>query len=160
ECGVSWGMQLLGDTIEHWEKRNPTAMQMFDPASLDREQLGRYFEQYGGRLADLLGGDAYDYVQGLPIHGAVPEQPDEFAHMGVSDAAGIVDLFADSFFFGCEADDCGVVTAFLPSNPEGAELRPVFSSDIGHWDVTDIGSVVSESWELVEHGHLSQAQWR
>src|SRR5262249_54332621 len=121
---------------------------------------GRYFEQYGGRLADLLGGDAYDYVQGLPIHGAVPEQPDEFAHMGVSDAAGIVDLFADSFFFGCEADDCGVVTAFLPSNPQGAELPPFFSSDIGHWDVTDIGSVVSESWELVEHGHLSQAQWR
>jgi hypothetical protein len=160
ECGVSWGMQLLGDTIEHWEKRNPTAMQMFDPASLDREQLGRYFEQYGDRLADLLGGDAYEYVQGLPIHGAVPEQPDEFVHMGVADAAGIVDLFADSFFFGCEADDCGVVTAFLPSNPEGAELRPVFSSDIGHWDVTDIAGVVSESWELVEHGHLNEAQWR
>jgi len=103
ECGVSWGMQLLGDTIEHWEKRNSGAMQKFDPARLDREQLGRYFEQYGGRLAELLGGDAYDYVQGLPIHGAVPEQPDEFVHMDIKDPAGIVELFADSFFFGCEA---------------------------------------------------------
>ena len=160
ECGVSWGMQLLGDAIEHWEKRNPTAMQMFDPARLDRDELGRYFQKYGGRLAELLGGDAYDYVQGLPIHGAVPEQPDEFVHMAVSSPADIVGLFADSFFFGCEADDRGIVTAFLPSNPEGAELRPVFSSDIGHWDVTDIASVVKESYELLEDGHLTAEQWR
>jgi hypothetical protein len=153
-------VQLLGDAIEHWEKRNTDAMRKFDPARLDRERLGQYYEKYGGRLAELLDGDIYNYVQGLPIHGAVPEQPDEFVHMGVKEPSDLVALFVDSFFFGCEADDRGIVTAFLPSNPEGAQLRPVFSSDIGHWDVTDIAGVVSESYELVEEGHLSELQWR
>lgn len=160
ECGVSWGVQLLADTIGHWEKRNVDAMQMFDPARLDREELGRYYRKYGGRLGELLGGDPYEYVQGLPIHGSVPVQPDEFAAMGVSSPADIVERFVDSFFFGCEADDSGIMTAFLPSNPEGANLRPVFSSDIGHWDVTDIGGVVQECYELLEDGHLTAEQWR
>jgi predicted TIM-barrel fold metal-dependent hydrolase len=160
ECGVSWGMQLLADTIEHWEKRNLSALTMLDPSRLDRKALGRYFEQYGGRLAELLGGDPYEYVQNLAIHGSVPEQPDEFVHMAVSRPRDIVSLFTDSFYFGCEADDRGLVTAFLPSNPEGKELRPVFSSDMGHWDVTDIAGVVAESHHLVDDGHLTAAQWR
>jgi predicted TIM-barrel fold metal-dependent hydrolase len=160
ECGVSWGMQLLADTIEHWEKRNLSALTMLDPSRLDREQLGRYFERYGGRLAELLGGDPYEYVQNLAIHGSVPEQPDEFIHMAVSSPHDIVSRFTDSFYFGCEADDRGLVTAFLPSNPEGTELRPVFSSDMGHWDVTDIAGVVAESHHLVDDGHLTAAQWR
>ena len=81
----------------------------------------------------------------------------EFA---VAEAIGSVSLFADSFYFGCEADDRGLVTAFLPSNPEGRDLRPVFSSDMGHWDVTDIAGVVAESHHLVERGHLTAEQWR
>ncbi len=160
ECGVSWGMQLLADTIEHWEKRNLSALTMLDPARLDRQALGRYFERYGGRLAELLGEDPYEYVQNLAIHGSVPEQPDEFVNMAVSSPGDIVSRFSDSFYFGCEADDRGLVTAFLPSNPEGTELRPVFSSDMGHWDVTDIAGVVAESHHLVDDGHLTADQWR
>ncbi len=160
ECGVSWAMQLLADTIEHWEKRNINALTMLDPSRLDREQLGDYFRRYGGRLGELLGGDPYEYVQQLPIHGSVPEQPDEFVHLEVSTPADIVERFAPSFYFGCEADDRGVVTAFLPSNPEGAQLKPVFSSDMGHWDVTDIAGVVAESHRLVDDGHLTPEQWR
>ena len=80
--------------------------------------------------------------------------------MAVSSPGDIVSLFTDSFYFGCEADDRGLVTAFLPSNPEGKELRPVFSSDMGHWDVTDIAGVVAESHHLVDKGHLTAAQWR
>ena len=44
--------------------------------------------------------------------------------------------------------------------PHGARLNAVFASDIGHWDVTDIAGVVTESFELVEDGHLTAAQWR
>jgi predicted TIM-barrel fold metal-dependent hydrolase len=160
ECGVSWGMQMLADTIEHWEKRNLDALTLLDPSRLDRDRLGRYFERYGGRLAELLDGDPYDYVQQLPIHGSLPEDRDEFVHMAVSTPADIVERFVPSFYFGCEADDRGVVTAFLPSNPDGAQLHPVFSSDMGHWDVTDIAGVVAQSHQLVEEGYLTPEQWR
>ena len=36
-------------------------------------------------------------------------------------------------------------------NPLGVKLNAIFSSDIGHWDVTDIREVVAEAYELVEH---------
>ena len=31
----------------------------------------------------------------------------------------------------------------------------MFSSDISHWDVPDMRESVSEAYELVEHGHLT-----
>ena len=34
-------------------------------------------------------------------------------------------------------------------NPLGATLKPVFGSDIGHWDVLDAASVLTEAWGLV-----------
>jgi predicted TIM-barrel fold metal-dependent hydrolase len=160
ECGVSWGMQMLVDTIEHWEKRNLDALEMLNPARLDRDELGAYFEQYPGRLADLVDEDLFELVSRFPIAGNVPDEPDEFAAMGVTSKADIVRRFADSFYFGCEADDRGIVTAFLPSNPGGARLRAVLGSDIGHWDVTDIAGVVAEAHELVEKGFVTDEQWR
>jgi hypothetical protein len=160
ECGVSWGMQMLVDTIEHWEKRNLQALELLNPARLDRDELGRYFNRYGGRLAELLESDPYELVQGFAIHGSAPDQPDEFVHMGVSSSRDIIERFVPSFYFGCEADDRGTVTAFLPSNPGGAVLRPVLGSDIGHWDVTDMAQVVAESYEQVERGLLTAEQWR
>ena len=36
----------------------------------------------------------------------------------------------------------------------------MFSSDIGHWDVTDIGDVVPEAYELVDEGLLSERDFR
>jgi hypothetical protein len=53
-----------------------------------------------------------------------------------------------------------MVTAFLPSNPGGARLRAVLGSDIGHWDVTDMRSVLAEAHELVEHGRVSPDGFR
>ena len=160
ECGVSWGMQLLADTIEHWEKRNIDAMQLLDPARLDKDALGQYYRAYAGKLADLMDGDVYDLVQKFPIHGSVPADPDEFSAMGISSSQDIVDRYVDSFYFGVEADDRGVVTAFLPTNPKGATLKTVLGSDIGHWDVTDIAAVVAESAAMIDKGVLDAAQWR
>ena len=45
-------------------------------------------------------------------------------------------------------------------NPLGARLPAIFASDIGHWDVPDVREVLSEAWELVEHGHLDEAEFR
>ena len=160
ECGVSWGMQMLVDVIEHWEKRNIGALEMLNPARLDRDELGEYFARYPGRLGQLVEGDLFELVQRFPIAGSVPEEPDEFRAMELSSSADIVQIFASSFYFGCEADDRGIVTAFLQSNPGGAELKAVLGSDIGHWDVTDIAGVVAEAHELVEKGFLTDEQWR
>ena len=72
----------------------------------------------------------------------------------------MIERFAGSFYFGCEADDRGITTAFSPANPGGARLRAMFSSDVGHWDVPDMAGVVAESFELVEDGFLTPEQWR
>jgi hypothetical protein len=39
-------------------------------------------------------------------------------------------------------------------------LQPIFSSDIGHWDVPDISIVLLESHKLVEKELLSEADYR
>jgi predicted TIM-barrel fold metal-dependent hydrolase len=160
ECGVSWAVQMLLDTIEHWEKRNVDAIRNLDPSILDREQLAAYYRRYGERLAQLAGDDLYDRIQRLPIHSPAPEQLDEFIHMHVGTPADIATSFSRSFYFGCEADDRGIATAFSPINPKEGHLKPLLSSDIGHWDVTSMAAVVSESYELVEDGYLTPEQWR
>jgi hypothetical protein len=45
-------------------------------------------------------------------------------------------------------------------NPLGAQIRGIFSSDIGHWDVTDMSETVEEAWELVEEGLLTREDFR
>jgi len=41
-----------------------------------------------------------------------------------------------------------------------ARLNAFFSSDIGHFDVPDMTDVVPETYELVEHGLLSDDDFR
>jgi len=160
ECGVSWAVQLLCDTIEHWEKRNVEALRRLDPSQLDRDALAGYFASHGGRVSELIATDPYEYVKGLPIHGRTPEVLDEYVHQQATSPGDIARRFVDSFYFGCEADDLGVTTAFAPWVPGGGPVRAMFSSDIGHWDVPDMRTVVAESYELVERGWLTGEQWR
>jgi hypothetical protein len=44
--------------------------------------------------------------------------------------------------------------------PDGRKLNAIFSSDFGHWDVTDMSSVLAEAYELVEDGIVSEADFR
>ena len=46
------------------------------------------------------------------------------------------------------------------TNPMGARLRAMFSSDMGHWDVPDMVGVLPEAYELVEKGLLDEAAFR
>ena len=165
ECGVSWAGQMLLDTVEHWEKRNIEAVHAhLDPDLLDQEEVLGYYRTHGARIAELAGEQLFEQLRHLPIHGATPEQLDEFIHMGVHGPEEIVHRFVDSFYFGCEADDRGIAAAYARFNTEiGDErffLRALLSSDIGHWDVTDMADVVSESYELVENGFVTPQQWR
>ncbi len=161
ECGVSWGTQLLCDIIEHWEKRSWDAIQRnFDPALLDLDELGGYFERYGEDFRATLGDDLTSYAHGMPIHGGTPEEPDEWTRLGVESDEEIAESFASSLYFGCEADDRGVHVAFGPANPCGVRLNAVFSSDIGHWDVTDIESIMDEAYGLVQQGLITEEDFR
>jgi len=45
-------------------------------------------------------------------------------------------------------------------NPLGARLRPMFGSDISHWDVPDMTEPVGEAYELVERGIIDRKAFR
>ena len=45
-------------------------------------------------------------------------------------------------------------------NPGGSRLNAVLGSDIGHWDVLDMGTVLVESRELVDCGAITDADFR
>jgi len=83
---------------------------------------------------------------------------DEFAAVPISGKADIERLFARPFYFGCESDD--PVTAWAFDGKIGTRLQPVFSSDISHFDVTDMTEVLEEAYELVEHKLITEEDFR
>ena len=158
EGGVSWAAQLYADLVGHWEKRNREAIRRLDPTTIDAPQLAELFARYGdGRFAidPALIRDAVTRLE--------PEPPalDEFAACGLEKVDDFRARFVERFYFGCEADDALVATAFdTRLLPLGARLNAMFSSDIGHWDVPDMSDVLGEAYELVERGVLGEADFR
>jgi len=154
EGGVGWACTLLSDLIEHWEKRNSSAIHQLDPRRIDTARLMQLFERYGDSVfrADAPGlRDSFANLE--------PEPPalDEWNFLTLHSERDLVDSFVPRFYFGCEADDISIAWAFNDKlNPEGARLRAMFSSDAGHWDVTDMTGVLGEAYELVEHGHIGE----
>ena len=157
EGGVAWACSLLGDLVGHWEKRNARTIRSLDPDLLDVDALMALFEQYGDErvragLAELR---AY-----FARPSARPEQLDEFAAAALDSVADLVGRFVPNFYFGCEADDRLVSWAFAEQvNPAGARLRPIFGSDISHWDVPDMTEPVEEAYELVEDGLIGEREF-
>ena len=159
ECGVAWAATLIADIIEHWEKRNLDALSALDPEAIDFAVLEAAFERYGGDVLDGLDDPRAELAR-LHATGVPPDERDDWRYLGASDPQDLVDLFSPRLFFGCEADDRMIAAAFSAANPGHTDLRPVFSSDIGHWDVPDMAAVVEESWELVTEGLLTEADYR
>ncbi len=90
-----------------------------------------------------------------------PATLDEWAACEIESAQDIRELFANSFYFGCEADDPLSAWAYRSEmNPCGARLHTLFGSDIGHWDVPDMRLVLPEAHELLEDGRVSGADFR
>ena len=86
---------------------------------------------------------------------------DDFWRVEITDKSEIRDLFVDRFYIGCEADDRSVAWAFNTKvNPYGAKLRAMFGSDVGHWDVLDVGDVVVEAEELLDEGLISAEDFK
>ena len=86
---------------------------------------------------------------------------DDFKESLIKSDEDIMDMFTRQFHFGCEADDPLTSLAYRSDLlPSGSRMKPIFASDIGHWDVPDMRYVLEEAWELVEHGRINEEQFR
>jgi predicted TIM-barrel fold metal-dependent hydrolase len=158
EGGVAWACSLFADLVGHWEKRNADRISDLDPDNLDVDEMVRYLSEYGDDAVAANLDRLREYF-GRP--GARPAQVDEFAAAEIREPDDFRALFADRFYFGCEADDPLLTWAFRDDvNPLGARLRPVFGSDIAHWDVPDMTEPVAEAFELVERGLIGLGEFR
>ena len=160
EGGAAWGQELANAIAGHWEKRNAGYLEAnLDPGKLDVDALARAAADYGG-------GEVTEASVRASVHGPLarpmrPEPFDEFAACGMKGPEDLRQLFIERFYFGCEADDRMTAVAFdRRLSPVGEPLRAVFGSDIGHWDVSDAMSVLTEAWEMVDHELMSPGDFR
>jgi hypothetical protein len=160
EGGVGWACSLYADLIGHWEKRNHDALENTNPARLDQRALLALVEKYGqpAVIEAVRRGDGLD-DNGNGTGGV--EDLDDYSRCQIARKEEFRDLFVSRFYFGCEADDPINAWAFNRSTlPMGSRLNALFSSDIGHFDVPDMSEVVPEAYELVEHGLLTEDDFR
>ena len=158
EGGVAWAASLFADLIGHWEKRNGQTIHDLDPDRLDVEELMVYLRRYGDESV-LVRLDRIRQYLGRPA--GRPDELNEFAATGIREVGEFHDLFVPRFYFGCEGDDPLVAWAFAEKvNPLGARFRPIFGSDISHWDVPDMTAPVAEAHELVERGAIGSEEFR
>ncbi len=158
EGGVSWACALYADLIGHWSKRNGEAIHDLDPDRLDVDALMGFVQQYGDEK--VLG--SLDTIRShFAKPAARPAELDEFSRAVIGKVEDIRDLFVPNFYFGCEADDPLVAWAFADKvNPMGAKMKAMIGSDISHWDVVDMTEPVEEAWEMVEHGRITEDNFR
>ena len=162
EGGVGWAANLYNDLVGHHEKRNDHHIGHYDPANLDRRLMASLLRDKGRDLLTIAGEDSVDPAVAMMGTSREPEDLiDEFGAVGLTSTEDIRELFTRNFYFGCEADDRMTALAFdTRINAFGAKLKAIFSSDIGHWDVPDISEVLEEAWELVDHGLLTESDFR
>jgi hypothetical protein len=155
---VSWAVSLYADLIGHWSKRNSEAIHDLDPDKLDVDALMRFVKDYGDDTVQ----HSLDKIRThFSKPAARPAQLDEFSRAVIRKAEDIRDLFVPNFYFGCEADDPLVAWAFADEvNPMGAKLKAIIGSDISHWDVVDMMEPIEEAYEMVEHGRITEDNFR
>jgi predicted TIM-barrel fold metal-dependent hydrolase len=168
EGGVGWACNLYADLFGHWEKRNKALMHAnLRPTNFDttafRELYLKYSEgnpRYASKLEAVLAGN----LDSLECDTSQQEladrdiDADEFAAVHIDGEDDIRRLFARNFYFGCEADD--PMTAIAFDDRLNLRLKPLFGSDISHFDVVDASETVEEAWELVDDGLISTENFR
>jgi predicted TIM-barrel fold metal-dependent hydrolase len=160
EGGVGWACMLYADLIGHWQKRNRQAIESTSPTKLDKAALLQLAQKYGRDpvVEAVRRGEGLDTDPALT--GGI-EDLDDYFRCKIEKKDDIRELFVPRFYFGCEADDPVNGWAFnRRANPMGARLNALFSSDIGHFDVPDMTEVVPEAYELVEHGVITDDDFR
>ena len=168
EGGVGWACNLYGDLIGHWEKRNRKFMdENLKPTNLDIAEFRRLYEQYTtgnprfeGKLDDIVARNLDSLESDISPQEltARDANSDDFARVQIHGEGDIRRLFADSFYFGCEADDPMTAVAF--DERLGLRLKPILGSDIAHFDVIDATEVIEEAYEMVEDGLIDEGNFR
>jgi hypothetical protein len=158
EGGVAWGCSVYNDLVGHWKARNPQALERVNPANLDRTKLAELIERYGHPLMrDVARGKELE----LNDVGPAPADLNDYRRCQIETVEEIRELFVPHFYFGCEAEDPMIHTAFnTRANAFGARLNAVLGSDIGHWDVAEMAGILEESYELVEHKIVTEQELR
>ncbi|MFI5046954.1 MAG: amidohydrolase family protein, partial [Acidimicrobiia bacterium] len=155
EGGVAVGVRLYGDLVGRWEKRGPEGLLNLDLRNIDTAELARLAQTYQPRFAGL----PEDRL--VPFLGLEDGPTNDFALSGVEGPADIRDQFCRGFFWGCEGDDPLVAVSFdTRVNPLGATVPAFVGSDIGHWDVPNFEHPLREAYEQIEHGLLTDEQFR
>lgn len=158
ECGISWACTLLADTREHYEKRNPASLARYAPERLDRDQLVGLAREYGSGLIEHAEADLQQTLVGHLLTGVPPANHDEFPSFERLD--DLREPFERNFYFGCEADDRTVAFAFSKANAFGSRLKPMFSSDISHFDVPEMLDVLPDAFGMLEEELLAADEFR
>lgn len=163
EGGVGWATDLYAGILARWEKRNPKALSGLDPRELDTDHVMDLFASYGdpatlGKLEEIKGSLSSPSMFAAQN---APQNLNDFERAGVTKPEDVRERFIPNFFFGCEADDPMNATAFDSRVvPLGSKIGAMLSSDIGHWDVVDMRDVVEEAHEMVEHGLITEENFR
>jgi predicted TIM-barrel fold metal-dependent hydrolase len=160
EGGVAWAVMCYCDFISHWNKRNGKAMRDFlNPARVDQGLFASLVARYARRQTDGELTTLQDFAPSTSL--STDMSIDEFEKSGIQSAEDIRNIFVEKFFFGCEGDDPLNAMAFNPSGiPFDARLKPLYGSDIGHWDVSNMSEITEEVYELVEHGVIDEKSLR
>ncbi|MGF1595694.1 MAG: amidohydrolase family protein [Acidimicrobiales bacterium] len=161
EGGAGWAAQLVGDLVEHWEKRGRLGLEATRPSNLDVSALLELVRQHGDeRFVAVVEAGADRLAAGDGYTGGVADI-DDFHHCRIEVAADIGELFIDRFWFGCEADDrMNAVALSADHSPFGRPLRAMLGSDIGHFDVEHMNRVLPEAHELVDDGLITEDDFR
>ena len=161
EGGAGWAGSLYADLSSHYAKRNRETIRAYDPTTMDGALVAKLFERYASpRVAQRL--DRLDAAL-LPLSAPMAKVPDDFCALdgGEVDPARIESIFSTQIFAGCEGDDpLNALLGRAQADLLGTRLNGVLGSDIGHWDLPDAGSLIHETRELVESGHLDEADYR
>ena len=153
EGGAAWGVVLLHALIEHWEVRGLPGLARVDPHNIDADAVIAQLDT----LRDPVWKDPA--LLSLLTEGdgdrMAPAQMDDFGACGAHSSDDIKELFAPRFWFGCEADDPGAAWALKPPH----RLSAMFGSDIGHFDVPEMMSVLPAAWSLVEKNLMTEDEF-
>ena len=157
EGGVTWGQSLYCRMLEHWEKRNAGEIVHLDPTRLDTAKFASLIDDYADPSVQ-----AYrDRLVADSLWSDHPDELDDWSACGLTTGRDVHDRFVPSFYFGCEGDDRMAAAAFdTRLNPYGARLNAMLGSDIGHFDVPDMRTVIVDAFKLVDKSLMTTDDFR